>query len=89
MGLRIFRMWLPAVYREHRAMLEGLQRSDVDWIAVRAVLLTNGSPKGRYRASVDGIPRWGFRISRPDIAEFMVRQLTSDEFARKMPAIAY
>ena len=89
MGLRTFRMWLPGVYREHRAMLEGFQRSDVDWTAVRAVLLTNGPPKGRYRVAVDGIPRWGFRISRPDVADFMVRQLAIDEYVRKMPAIGY
>src|SRR2546422_459808 len=89
MGLRIFRMWLPAVYREHREMLEELKRRNLEWIAVRAVLLTNGPPKGRYRVAVDGIPRWGFRISRADVANFIVRQLTSDEFVRKMPAIAY
>jgi len=89
LGLRIFRMWLPEVYREHRKILEELQRRDVDWTAVRAVLLTNGPPKGRYRVAVQGIPRWGFRISRADVADFMIRQLTSDEFLRKMPAIAY
>ena len=89
LGLRIFRMWLPEVYREHRKILEELQRRDVDWTAVRAVLLTNGPPKGRYRVAVEGIPRWGFRISRADVADFMIRQLTSDEFLRKMPAIAY
>lgn len=89
LGLRIFRMWLPEVYGAHRKMLEELQRRGVDWIAVRAVLLTNAPPKGRYRVAIEGIPRWGFRISRPDVAEFMVRQMTSDEFVRKMPAIAY
>ena len=89
LGLRIFRMWLPEVYREHRKMLVELQPRDVDWTAVRAVLLTNATPKGHYRVAVEGIPRWGFRISRADVAEFMVRQLTSDEFVRKMPAIAY
>lgn len=89
LGLRIFRMWLPGVYREHRKMLEELQRRDLDWIAVRAVLLTNAPPRGHYRVAVEGIPRWGFRISRADVADFMVRQLTSDEFVRKMPAIAY
>jgi putative NADH-flavin reductase len=89
LGMRIFRMWLPGVYREHRKMLEELQRRAVDWTAVRAVLLTNGPPKGLYRVAVDGIPRWGFRISRADVADFMVRQLTTDEFVRKMPAIAY
>src|SRR5439155_20391826 len=89
MRLRIFRMWLPAVYREHREMLEELKRRKLEWTAVSAVLLTNGPPKGRYRVAVDGIPRCGIRISRADVAEFMVRQLTSDEVVCKLPAIAY
>lgn len=88
-GLRFFRTVLSAVYEEHRKMLEEIQRRDLDWIAVRAVLLTKGPPKSRYRVAVEGIPRWGFRISRADVADFMIRQLTSDEFVRKMPAIAY
>jgi len=88
-GLRIFRMWLPEVYREHRNMLDELRRHELEWIAVRAVLLTNGAAKGRYRVAVEGIPRWGFRISRADVADFMIRQLTTDEFLRKMPATAY
>src|SRR5947209_11181593 len=54
-----------------------------------AVLLTNGAAKGRYRIAIEGIPRWGFRISRADVADFMIRQLTTDEFVRKMPATAY
>lgn len=89
MGLRIFRMVLPGVYMEHRKMLQEIQRRDLDWTAVRAVLLTKGPPKGRYRVAVAGLPRWGFRISRADVADFMIRQLTTDEFVRKMPAIAY
>lgn len=88
-GLRIFRMWLPGVYQEHRKMLEELRRRELEWIAVRAVLLTNGAAKGRYRIALEGIPRWGFRISRADVADFMVRQLATDEFVRKMPATAY
>ncbi len=87
-GLRLFRVVVPGVYAEHRAMLEELRRRDLDWIAVRAVLLTNGPPTGRYRVVLEGIPRWGFRISRADVADFMIQQLTSNEFVRKMPAIA-
>ena len=79
---------IPGVYREHRAMLEELRKRDLDWIAVRPVLLTNGPRTGRYRVVSEGIPRGGYRISRADVADFMIRQLTSDEFVRKMPAIA-
>src|SRR2546426_11873786 len=44
MGLRIFRMWLPAGYPGHRAMLEELKRRKLEVTAERAVLLTNGPP---------------------------------------------
>ena len=87
-GLMLARAYLPRVYAEHRAMLEELRKRDLDWIAVRPVILTKGPYTGRYRVSVEGIPRGGYRISREDVADFMIRQLTSDEFVRKMPAIA-
>jgi len=87
-GLMLARAYLPRVYAEHRAMLEELRKRDLDWIAVRPVILTNGPYTGRYRIVVEGIPRGGYRVSRADLADFMIRQLTSDEFVRKMPAIA-
>jgi len=89
LGLRLSRLLLRGVYREHRRMLEEIQRRDVSWIVVRPVLLTNGPPTGRYRVALEGIPRWGLRISRADVAHFMIKQLTNDEYVRKMPAIAY
>ena len=88
LGLILARAFLPGVYREHRAMLEELRKRNLDWIAVRPVILTNGPGTGRYRVVAEGIPRGGYRVSRADVADFMIRQLTSDEFVRKMPAIA-
>ena len=87
-GLAVARFFLPGEYREHRAMLEDLRTRNLEWIAVRPAILTNGPWTGRYRVVTEGIPRGGYRISRADVADFMIRQLTSDEFARKMPAIA-
>jgi len=88
LGLRLARAALPGVYTEHRGMLQELRTRDLDWIAVRPVLLTNGPRTGQYRVVTEGIPRGGYRVSRADVADFMIRQLTSDEFVRKMPAIA-
>src|SRR5205807_4509718 len=88
LGLMMGRAFLPGVDREHRVMLEELRTRNLDWIAVRPVILTNRAWTGRYRVVTDGIPRGGYRISRADVADFMIRQLTSDEFLRKMPAIA-
>ena len=89
LGLGLFRLLLPGLYAEHRKMLEEIQKRDLDWIAVRAVLLTNRRKRGPYRVAGEGIPRGGFRISRGDVAEFMIRQLTGAEYVRKMPSIAY
>lgn len=86
-GLRLARMAMPGLYEEHRKMLEELRRRDLDWIGVRAVILTNRPPRGQYRVVLEGIPRWGALISRADVADFMVRQLTSDAYVRTMPAI--
>ena len=88
LGLILARAFLPGVYREHRAMLEELRTRNLDWLAVRPVILTNGPWTGRYRVVAVGIPRGGYRVSRADVADFMIRQLTSDEFVRKMPAIS-
>ena len=88
LGLRLARSMIPRVYAEHREMLEEIRKRDLDWTAVRPVLLTNGPWTGRYRVVAEGIPRGGYRISREDVADFMIRQLTTSEFVRKMPAIA-
>ncbi len=88
LGLALARAVIPRVYREHRGMLEEVRTRHLDWIAVRPVILTNGLRTGRYRVVAAGIPRGGYRISRADVADFMIQQLTSDAFVRKMPAIA-
>jgi hypothetical protein len=35
------------------------------------------------------IPSGGYRINTGDVAEFMLRQLSSDEYVGQAPAIAY
>ena len=88
LGMKLARAMIPRVYAEHRGMLEEIRMRDLDWTAVRPVLLTNGPWTGRYRVVEEGIPRGGYRISREDVADFMIRQLTNNDFVRKMPAIA-
>jgi putative NADH-flavin reductase len=74
---------------DHRRALEEVQRHSVEWIAVRPLALTNGLGTGRYRIAVDGLPVKGTRIARADVADFMIRQVTSEDYVYKVPAIAY
>jgi putative NADH-flavin reductase len=66
-----------------------LEKSPLEWIAVRPMLLDEGPRKGKYRLVLEDIPSKGYRINTGDVADFMLKQLESDEFVRKAPAIAY
>jgi putative NADH-flavin reductase len=62
--------------------------SSLDWTIVHPPLLTNGPMTGRYVAS--GAPKLsGFpKVSRADVAHFMVRSLDSGEWSRRRVAVA-
>lgn len=66
-----------------------IEESGLDWIAVRPFLLDDGPRKGGYRIALEGIPSRGYRINTGDVAEFMLKNLESDEYLFKVPALAY
>jgi putative NADH-flavin reductase len=46
-------------------------------------MLTNGAARGTYRVDGDALPRNGNRISRADVADFMMQQIGSPQWIRK------
>lgn len=84
-----FRRYLTRLFDAMKRQYQELEQSTVEWVAVRPFLLDEGPRKGNYRVVTDGIPSRGYRINTGDAAEFMLDQLTSDEYIRKAPAIAY
>jgi putative NADH-flavin reductase len=76
-------------YADKEAQEKIVSESDLDWIIVRPMLLTNGPWTNDYRADVDLKPGRSPYISRADVADFLLRQLTDDTFVRKAPAIGY
>jgi hypothetical protein len=74
---------------DHRLALEHLKRSSLDWIAIRPMALTNGPHTGIYRVASKGLPSGGTRISRADVADFMLKQLATPLPSGQLPALAY
>lgn len=74
---------------DHRRALEEIRGHAPEWIVVRLLPLSDGPWTGRYRVAVDDLPAKGMRIARADVADFMMRQATSDDYLYKVPAIAY
>lgn len=67
---------------------EIIRNSGLDWTLVRAPRLVDGERTGEYRAGYIGKDS-GTRISRADVADFMVRQLTDDTYLRRAPVVSY
>ncbi len=65
------------------------ETKDIDWTCVRPPMLTNKSFTGKYRVKLNHCPEGGRKISRADLADFMVKQLDSGEYIREKPVIAY
>jgi putative NADH-flavin reductase len=62
---------------------------DMDWIGIRPLRLMNTPRTGKYRIAADILPPGGVEISRADVAEFMLKQVHSDEHLRGYVTIAY
>ena len=87
--LWLYRLYPKGLLEPTRLQFQELQQSGLKWVAIRAVVLDEGSQKGDYRVVVENIPKGGYRINTGDVAEFMLRQVSSDEYLGKAPAIAY
>jgi putative NADH-flavin reductase len=61
---------------------------DLDYTIVRAPRLLDGPFTGTYRVLPDALPPGGLHISRADVADFMLLQLTDPRFHRQGPYIA-
>jgi putative NADH-flavin reductase len=65
-----------------------VRSSHLDWTIVRVPMLTDGERKGQYRIGMVG-NNDGPRISRADVADFMLKVLSDTSYIGKSPVISY
>jgi len=86
----MFGLLLRKVYADHQVQETFVKRSDLDWVIVRPGAFTNDPATGAYQ---HGFPspkkRLKLKISRADVANFMLRQLTDATYLRKTPLLSY
>jgi putative NADH-flavin reductase len=66
-----------------------LSHSGLNWTMVMPTMLINASARGAYRIDGDALPRNGSRISRADVADFMMQQIDNPQWIRKGVYIAW
>jgi putative NADH-flavin reductase len=83
-----FRTVLRSIYADKEKADAMIQASALLWTIVRPVALTNGPRTGKYRVG-EHLQLRGFpKVSRADVADFMIRELTEQAWVRKTVVIA-
>lgn len=76
-------------YRDMAKMTNRLAESDMNWTLVGVPMLTNGFGKGHYRSSINMPLHHAFRISRADVARYMLSILKDEATFRKWTEVAW
>jgi len=81
---------LRNIFADKEVQEKLVRESPLEWTIVRPAMLTNGPRTGKYRAgfSVDDRSIKG-KISRADVADFMLQQLTDNTYLKKTPGLSY
>jgi putative NADH-flavin reductase len=66
------RLFFSRTVADASAMERVFAQSDLDWTMVRPLELTDKPYTGKYRVREGHLPRFGFKISRADVADFMI-----------------
>jgi putative NADH-flavin reductase len=75
------------VYEDMVGVAEIIRASDLDWTLVRVPMLTDDPPAGDVKVGYLG-KGVGPRLSRADLAAFMLRQAEEDTYLRQAPVIS-
>ena len=86
----MFGLLLRPMYADHVSQEDYVRQSHLDWIIVRPGAFTDGNRTGEYRhgfPSTDQTTK--LKISRADVADFMLRQLADETYLSKPPGLWY
>ena len=73
---------------EDKSLQESLiKESGLDWTIARPGVLTGGPRTGRYKILSEASDWRNGLISRPDVAEFLVRQIEDQTYVRQAPVL--
>lgn len=86
----MFGLLLRKAYADHGRQENYVMQSNLDWTIVRPAAFTDGNLTGNYKhGSLGGDKTIKLKVSRADVADFMLKQLTDDAYLRKTPGVSY
>ena len=80
--------FLRGVIKDKAGMEAAVSNSDLDWTIVRAAILTDDEPTGSTRTYDADDGNIAHKITRTDLATFLVAELPRDTFSRRAVTVA-
>ncbi|MEL6578364.1 MAG: SDR family oxidoreductase [Cyanobacteria bacterium J06621_12] len=86
----MFGFILRKVFADHQIQEKYVQQSNLDWTIIRPGAFIEGTRTGKYRHGFSASDRTSsLTISRPDIADFILKQLTDNTYVGKTASLSY
>ena len=86
--VNLVKLTMHAAYEEIVSVADTVRKSDLDWTIVRLTTLNNNPKSGKVRVGYLGKGEVGLRISRADLAEFILKQVQDTKYLRQAPVIS-
>ncbi len=86
----MFGLLLRQAYADHVRQEAHVKKSGLDWTIVRPGAFVDGELTGDYRHGFSGSDKTTkLKISRSDVADFMLKQLFDPRYLHKTPGLSY
>lgn len=80
--------FLRGTDKDKAAMESAVKSSDLDWVILRPAMLNEDAAKGNVKVFDAETGEKAHKITRADLASFMISQLSSDEYLHQAVTIA-
>ena len=80
---------LKNAFKDHELQEEVIEITDLNWTIVRPGNMTNGKMTGIYKHGFRPTEKIKLKISRADVAHFMLNQIDNNKYLRKKVGISY
>jgi uncharacterized protein YbjT (DUF2867 family) len=81
---------LRQVLADHQRQEALVQQSNLDWTIVRPGAFVEGTRTGQYRHGFPGSDNTSqLKITRADVADFILKQLTDNAYLHQTPSLSY
>ena len=86
----MFGLILRRVFADHELQDSYVQQSNLDWTIVRPGALIEGEKTGQYRHGFPGTDKTSqLKITRADVADFILKQLSDRSYLHQAPSLSY